>query len=58
MMQSNADFIDNFEQKATPFQELTQNKGHLDTLGKWTPKHQKCFEQLPQDFRKVTRHTS
>ena len=50
MMQLNADFIENFAQKATPLQERTQNKVHF----KWTPKHQKCFKQLLQDFRKDT----
>ena len=50
MMQSNADFIENFAQKATPLRELTQNKTHF----KWILQHQKCFEQLLQDFRKDT----
>ena len=50
MMQSKADFIENFAQKTTPLQELTQNKTHF----RWTPKHQKCFEQLLQDFKKDT----
>ena len=36
--------------KAIPLQELTQNKTHF----KWIPKHQKCFKQLLQDFRKDT----
>ena len=50
MMQSNADFIENFSQKTTPLQELTQNKTHF----KWTPKHQRFFEQLLKNFRKDT----
>ena len=50
MMQSNADFIENFAKKAAPLQELTEKKAHF----KWTTQHQKYFDQLIQDFRKDT----
>ena len=48
MKQLNADFIENFAQKTTLLRELTEIIAHF----KWTPKQQKCFEQLLQHFRK------
>ena len=50
MMQLNTDLIENFSQKATLLRLLTQNQAYF----KWTPKQQKCFEQLLQNFRKDT----
>ena len=50
MMQLNTDLIENFSQKATLLRVLTQNQAYF----KWTPKQQKCFEQLLQNFRKDT----
>ena len=50
IMQLNTDLIENFSQKATLLRVLTQNQAYF----KWTPKQQKCFEQLLQNFRKDT----
>ena len=50
MMQLNTDLIENFSQKATLLRVLTQNQAYF----KWTPKQQKCFEELLQNFRKDT----
>ena len=50
MMQSNADFISNFAQKSAPLRELTKGKIHF----KWKTNHQKCFDDLIQEFRKDT----
>ena len=50
MVQLNTDFIGDFSQKATPLLVLTQNQAYF----KWTPKQQKCFQQLLQNFRKDT----
>ena len=46
MMQLNTDLIENFSQKATLLRVLTQNQAYF----KWTPKQQKCFEQLLQNL--------
>ena len=48
MMQSNADFIPNFAQKASVLRDLT--KGNVRF--KWLDKHQKCFTELIAAFRK------
>ena len=50
MMQLNTDLIENFSQKATLLRVLTQNQAYF----KWTPKQQKFFEELLQNFRKDT----
>ena len=50
IMQLNTDLIENFSQKATLLRVLTQNQAYF----KWTPKQQKCFEELLQNFRKDT----
>ena len=50
MMQSNSNFIPNFTEKSAPLRELT----HCNIHFKWKPIHQKCFENLMQDFKKDT----
>ena len=50
MMQSNADFVENFAQKAAELRELTHKNAHF----KWKPIHQKCFDNLVQSFKKTT----
>ena len=48
MMQSNAEFIPAFSQKAAPLREITKKQVRFV----WKPKHQECFEQMLSSFRK------
>ena len=50
MMQSNADFIENFARKIAPLRELTKAYVHF----KWTDIHQLCFDNIISDFKKET----
>ena len=50
MMQSNADFIENFAQKATPLRELTQNKARF----KWRPNTRNISNNYCRICRKDT----
>ena len=50
MMQSNASFIPQFAKKSAVLRELTKGGTHF----KWETKHQQCFEQLINDFKKDT----
>ena len=50
MMQSNADFIPEFAQKAAKLRELTKKSVRFH----WRKEHQECFEHLLHAFRKET----
>ena len=50
MMQANAEFIEKFAVRAAKLRELT----HKNVWFKWTPEHQRCFEDLISAFRKDT----
>lgn len=50
MMQSNAEFIMNFAQKAALLRDLTKTRVHF----KWKKEHQQCFDNLINDFKKST----
>ena len=50
MMQSNAEFIPAFAQKAAPLRELTRNNIRF----KWTEVHERTFRQLLAEFKEDT----
>ena len=50
MMQSNAEFIPSFAQKSSTLRELLTDKKRF----KWESRHQLCFEELLNNFRKDT----